>query len=266
LSVPSVLCGACKAKLMEDPHLPADKRLPCPSCGSVSRHFDMKMAVQGPPGTVQMSEKATDKNNNIKAERINTNNGHIVSSMEHDARSPALVQSERSSKPVGKEENLKAKNKEERTAAFALCRAYNQKNKTNFEAECKESVDGNFEDAWLAEGTQRLPIQICHFDTELLASLVTTGATVTQTIDCTKLTKMIEKAVQSKAKRYALAEKASCILLLQVPYGLGQSIREELQQRTFDFGGFIEVWISPLHEDCFDLCKVERLRLAIDDD
>jgi hypothetical protein len=253
--VPSTRCGVCKIELDEDRQLSANKRLPCPNCGSLSRRYELKCLSQS-SSRPQMSAKATDADNNLKAERMNTNNGYIVSSMSHDVQSPALVESERITKPIGKAENLKAKNEEEKSAALALCRAYNRKNTADFNAVCKESVDGSFEDAWLVHGDERLPIQICHLDTKLVASLITTGSTLTQTIDASKLAGMIKTAILKKAQHYADADKASCILLLFAPYGLGEIVQKDLQQYTFDFGGFMEVWISSSTQDCFDLRSV----------
>src|SRR5881396_3694238 len=39
-----VLCGNCRAHIDEDPGLPADRRKPCPSCGSLSRHINQAMS------------------------------------------------------------------------------------------------------------------------------------------------------------------------------------------------------------------------------
>ena len=37
----SVLCGKCKLALKEDPHIQPDQRIPCPSCGSTARIFQV---------------------------------------------------------------------------------------------------------------------------------------------------------------------------------------------------------------------------------
>ncbi len=37
----SVLCGKCKVALKEDPHIKPDQRVPCPSCGSTARIFQV---------------------------------------------------------------------------------------------------------------------------------------------------------------------------------------------------------------------------------
>jgi len=39
-----VQCGKCLELLEESPHLPADQRLPCPHCGSRSRHFNVAVS------------------------------------------------------------------------------------------------------------------------------------------------------------------------------------------------------------------------------
>ena len=39
----SVLCGKCKSPLEEDPHIPPDQRIPCPSCGSTARIFQVSI-------------------------------------------------------------------------------------------------------------------------------------------------------------------------------------------------------------------------------
>ncbi len=36
-----VLCGKCKLALKEDPHIQPDQRIPCPSCGSTARIFQV---------------------------------------------------------------------------------------------------------------------------------------------------------------------------------------------------------------------------------
>ena len=37
----SVLCGKCRSALKEDPHVQPDQRIPCPSCGSTARIFQV---------------------------------------------------------------------------------------------------------------------------------------------------------------------------------------------------------------------------------
>jgi len=37
----SVLCGKCKLVLEEDPHTTPEQRIPCPSCGSTARIFQV---------------------------------------------------------------------------------------------------------------------------------------------------------------------------------------------------------------------------------
>ena len=37
----SVLCEKCKLALKEDPHVQLDQRIPCPSCGSTARIFQV---------------------------------------------------------------------------------------------------------------------------------------------------------------------------------------------------------------------------------
>lgn len=51
-----VHCGACQARLEEDPHAPAEQRGPCPHCGSASRHFKVSMSE-----TVTVRSKLTAK-------------------------------------------------------------------------------------------------------------------------------------------------------------------------------------------------------------
>ena len=51
-----VRCGACHAKLDEDPHAPTEQRGPCPHCGSVSRHFEVGISE-----TLALHSKLTAK-------------------------------------------------------------------------------------------------------------------------------------------------------------------------------------------------------------
>src|SRR5713226_937583 len=58
MAVDSILvhCGGCDATLDEDPHGPAERRVPCPHCGSLLRRFDVNMS-----DTVMLKSKLTAK-------------------------------------------------------------------------------------------------------------------------------------------------------------------------------------------------------------
>lgn len=205
----------------------------------------------------ELDVTARDSGGNIKAERVSRDFGNVRADLATDAGQPSQISSSRSKRISGFEE--------EGAAANALARAFNGKYHTSYHVKEKTEEDSGYEDRILvpaADNPTRIPVQIRHLDTEVIASIGKTGE-FRGTREVAEISDSIDKAIQSKVQVDA-GIKSSTILLLQIPAPLGKMLRREIQRNSFELRGFKAVWISPFQEECFEVFPaLDELQAAL---
>lgn len=189
---------------------------------------------------------ATDKERGIVAERIAKKDKNTSANLATDAGHPSQI-------TVARKRRVKGF-VEEGQAVIGLAQAYNSLRGTHYCVEPKAQEDYGYADRVLLsvnDQPRRVNVQVRNLDTGIIADIGRQDQFHGHRAPNDLIT-LVREAIDDKA-RVDAATKGQTILLLIIPTPLGQIIRREVEKEPFDFGGFLDVWIAPFHEEPFAL-------------
>ncbi len=190
--------------------------------------------------------KLANEKGDIFSERIKKTDRNTTSEMSSDLTEPAEIKVSRENRVDGFEE--------EGVVAVGFIKSYNSAHGSNYKIGEKTSEDNDYADRVMIsenDSPENLNIQIRHLDDVIIEHLGKNNQFEGQR-NSGDVIKAIRDAIESKAKIDPVL-KTKTILQLILPTPLGEMIRQDIENDTFDSKGFREVWVSPFHEDSFQI-------------
>jgi hypothetical protein len=230
--------------------LPVDE-MPCPVCSSPKKLINASVGAQ-----IELRDEldgtASNRQGLITAERISRTDGNTSATLAADLDQPAQIMTVRERRIEGFDE--------EGVVAEDLAKARNAKRRTRYMVKPKDEEDSGYADRELVSSVDEpklIEVQMRHFDTEIVARInprknSEKPGEFKGKRDVDDLAEGVEKAIAAKAKVDPVT-KAKAILLVLTPATIGKMARKELQRRSFDLKGFMEVWVAPFREEVFEV-------------
>ncbi len=217
---------------------------PCPKCNSEcwETRIDFEDTVFSYDET---DTTITNEDGDIISERVQKTDLNTSANTSSNVGQPAKISAERKTRLDGFEE--------EGILAGELVKFYNNAHGTDYIVEEKAEEDNDYADRILVSETNkpRINIQIRHLDTEAVARLGRDGEFNGERRS-NDLIAYINEAIIAKAN-IDPSIKSQTILQLILPVPVGKIIRQGITDIPFNHMGFEEIWISPFHEESFQL-------------